>query len=300
MSVVIASWNAADVLDRCLESLRSQEVTGGFETIVVDNASTDGTQEVLGRHADHVRALVNARNEGFALANNRGAGEARGAALFFLNNDTELLSPDVLERLAQVVEQPGVAIAGPMLVNPDGTLQPSCAQHPSVTQAVLIATGLHRLLPDPLRARVAPTRWSHSWATDTGWVKGAALAVRADVFRDLGGFWPTLFGEEQDLAFRAQRRGLRVRFEPSVRVMHIGNQTVGKRHSRVARGERIAHAELLILRTHYPRLRALAIRAVVAAGFAARAAGYAALGRRDRAALFAAMTRVYRAGSAPG
>ena len=144
------SWNAGPVLGRCLESLERQRVTGGFETIVVDNASTDNTVDVLGVHAHAVRVITNDENVGFSAGSNQGATAARAPVLFFLNSDTELLGPDVLERLADAVEEPTVAIAGPLLVNPDGSLQPSCVGHPSVTLALLIGSGLHRLLPDRL------------------------------------------------------------------------------------------------------------------------------------------------------
>ena len=90
VSVIIVSWNAAPVLGRCLESLVGQRVTGGFETIVINNASTDHTVEVLREHADEVRVLTNDHNAGFSVGNNQGAKAARGRTLFFLNSDTEL------------------------------------------------------------------------------------------------------------------------------------------------------------------------------------------------------------------
>ncbi len=296
VSVIVPSWNAASVLGPCLESLARQEVAGGFETIVVDNGSTDETAAVLGRHADDVRVIANERNEGFSAANNQAARVARGAILFFLNSDTELLSEEVLERLARAVERPGIGIAGPLLLNPDGSLQPSCAAHPTVARALLVAAGIHRLLPDRLVARAAPEHWSHDRPIETDWVKGAAMAVRAELFRQLGGFWPTLYAEEQELAFRARQRGLRVRFESSARVMHVGNHSLGQRLTDEQRAAHVGHAELLFLRTHYRAPRALAIRAVVGTGYAGRAVAHAALGRRERAGVYRALARAYAAG----
>jgi N-acetylglucosaminyl-diphospho-decaprenol L-rhamnosyltransferase len=292
-SVIIASWNAADVLEPCLASLARQEVRGGLETIVVDNASTDGTAAVLRRHAGHVRAIVNDTNAGFSAANNQAAREARGDVLFFLNSDTELLGDDVVEHLAAVAEAGDVGIAGPLLLNPDGTVQASCAAHPGVVRAVLVATGAHRLLPAALRARVAPEHWPHDRVLDTGWVMGAAMAVRASVFAELGGFWPTMYAEDQDLAYRAQQLGLRVRFDPAIRVVHVGNHSLAQRWSDAERHARVARAELAFLNTHYGPVRRTAIRAVVGAGYAARAVAHRLLGRRDRAAVYRAMARVY-------
>lgn len=299
ISVIIATWNAAGVLERCLETLEAQQVRGGFETIVVDNGSTDHTSEVLARHRNGVRVITNAHNEGFSAANNRGARQARGAILFFLNSDTELLGTDVLERIASTAEDPAVGIVGPMLVNPDGSVQPSCAAHPSIGRALLVASGLHRLLPDALRARVEPARWSHTRPVDTGWVMGAALAMRAEVFREIGGFWSatTMFAEDEEIAFRAQRHGYRVRFDNAARVLHHGNQSNAQRWSDAVRAERVAAAELTFLREHYSRPRAAVIRAIVGGGYALRAIAHRALGRRGRAQVFGGMARVYRSGA---
>jgi GT2 family glycosyltransferase len=296
VSVIIVSWNAGDVLVRCLDSIGRQEVAGGFETIVVDNASTDRTAAPLHERGASVRVIRNQHNAGFSAASNAAASMARGRVLFFLNPDTALLGRDVMERLARAVDAEDVAIAGPKLVNPDGTLQPSCAAHPSVARALLLASGLHRLLPDPLCARLAPERWSHAHAADTGWVKGAAMAMRAEVFRELAGFWPAMYAGEEDLVYRAQQRGLRVRFENLPVVMHIGSYSAARRWSDPAREARVASADLTFLRSHYSRPRAAAIRAIMLCGYLVRAVAHRILGRTGAADVYGAMARVYASG----
>jgi N-acetylglucosaminyl-diphospho-decaprenol L-rhamnosyltransferase len=284
------------VLGRCLASVEEQELRGGFETIVVDNASTDATQDVLREHAGRVRVIAKDHNAGFAAANNEAAETAGGDVLVLLNSDTELLAPDTLERLVSVAEEPGVGMAGPVLVNPDGSLQPSCAAHPTVTRALVVGLGLHRLLPDRARARLAPEFWSHCRATDVDWVMGAAVAVRADAYRDAGGMWPILYGEEQDLAYKLQQRGLRVRFDPAAKVLHVGNHSLAQQRGDAGRAERVARAELAILAAHCSRPRAAAIRTIAGASYATRAAVHRALGHAAEAAVFAAMTGVYLRG----
>jgi GT2 family glycosyltransferase len=300
VSVIVASWNAADVLGACLDSLERQRVDGGFETIVVDNASTDATPALLRRFEDRVTVIANERNAFYAGANNQAAELARGRVLFFLNSDAVLLGPDVLERIVRVAEDPRVGIAGPMLVDPDGTLQPSCAAQPGVARALVVGVGLHRLLPDSARAKIAPEHWSHAARIETGWVKGAAIAIRTDVFRALTGFRDTLYAEEQDLAYRAQQRGLRVCFEPAAKVMHIGNHSLSQRQSETQRAARVAAAELRFLRTHYRPVRAAAIRVITGAAYLGRALAHAFLGRRDRAAIYRSLARVYAFGPSRG
>jgi N-acetylglucosaminyl-diphospho-decaprenol L-rhamnosyltransferase len=294
VSVIIVTWNAGDVLGDCLDSIARQRVEGGHETIVVDSGSTDRTAELL-RGRDDVVTISHEENVGFSRGNNEAARVARGEVLFFLNSDTVLLDPDVLAALAAVARRPEVGLVGPRLENPDGSLQPSCAGHLGIGRALLLSSGIHRLLPDRVLARAVPDRWSHDHARDTGWLMGAAVAIRADLFAELGGFWLTMYAEDTDLAYRLQRRGLRVRYEPSVRVMHIGNHSLAKRWDPAQRAERVARAEVAFIETHFGRGRAVAIRAITLAGLAARAAAHRLLGRRERAAVYRAMARVYRA-----
>lgn len=300
VSVVIATWNTRDLLADCLDSVRPQVVPGGFETIVVDNASSDGTAELLHARAGELRAITNERNAGFGPANNQGAEAARGHVLLFLNADTRLTAPDTLATLADAALRPGVGIAGPTLLNPDGTLQSSCAAFPTVTRTLLVATGLQRLLPDRARARLAPDLWSHDRPLVTDWLRGAALAVRAEAFREVGGFWTPMYGEDEDLALRLRSRGLRASFEPAARVIHVGNQAGKQRWSDAGRAERVATAEIQILREHYPAPRAAVIRAIAGAGLAGRAAVHALLGHEAKAGVFRSMASVYARSPQPG
>jgi GT2 family glycosyltransferase len=217
----------------------------------------------------------------------------------FLNSDTVLLGTDVLEILAHAASDPSVGLAGPRLENPDGSLQPSCAGHLGILRALVLASGIHLLLPDRVRASAAPHRWSHDAARDTDWLMGAAIAIRPEEFAAVRGFWPTLYAEDQDLAYRLQRRGLRVRYEPSARVMHIGNHSLVQRLSAADRAARVATAEVAFMSAHYSRPRAAAIRAILAAGHTARAAAHALLGHRDRARVYRAMAAAYSRGHQP-
>jgi GT2 family glycosyltransferase len=294
VSVIIPSWNSGEVLGPCLDSLARQEVAGGFETIVVDNGSTDETDAVLSRHAERIRVIRSDHNIGYAGGNNKAAATALGHVLFLLNSDTELLEPNVLTVLAEAAEEPGVGLVGPKLLNPDGTLQPCCAGHPTILRSLVVSAGLHRVLPDAVLRWAAPEFWSHDRSIDTGWLLGAALAIRADLYRELGGLWTTEYAEDEDLAYRVQQRGLSVRFVEPARVMHIGNFTLGQHRTDAQRAAHVAAAELAFLRTYYSRPRAAAIRAIVWCGYAGRAAVHRLLGRAPRAAVFRAMAQVYR------
>jgi GT2 family glycosyltransferase len=297
-SVIIVTWNAAAVLDRCLASVARQTVGGGLETIVVDNASTDDTEAVLRRHAEAgaVRVIRNDENLGFSGGNNQGAEAATGEVLHFLNSDTELLQNDALQRLGEALSSEGVGMVGPRLVQPDGALEPSCTAHPTVAASLVVAVGLHRVLPDRTLARVYPRAWSHDETRTMDWLVGAALSLRADLFRAVGGFWPIQYGEEADLARKVQDRGYTVRFVHDVAVMHVGNVSNQQRFSSPQRARRAARAEVIDLDRHVGGTRAAAIRAIVGAGHAGRAAVLALLAEPERAAVYRSMAGVYLRG----
>jgi GT2 family glycosyltransferase len=161
---------------------------------------------------------------------------------------------------------------------------------------LLVGVGAHRIMPGAVLARFAADHWSHDRPLDTDWVMGAAIAVRADLFRELGGFWGVTYAEEQDLAYRVRARGLRVRFEPSVKVMHIGNHSGAQLWSDAERATRVARAELAFLADHYGRFRAAVIRAITWVAYSGRAVVLARLRRAERAAIYRAMAREYRGG----
>lgn len=294
VTIVIAAWNAEPVLGPCLESVAREASEVEIETIVVDDASTDGTQALLDAR-DDVTALRNETGIGYCASINRGAALARGDVLLLCNSDVEFRAGSI-SVLADALDRPGIGLAGPLYERPDGSRQPGCACFPSVTGTLVNGLGLHRLMPDRLRAGLAPAHWSHSSSRDVDVVMGAVQAIRAQSFLELGGYWPRMYASETDLAFRARERHGRVRFVRDARVMHVGDFSNRRRWSRPARAERIAAAELAFLDAHVHRARAAVIRAVTVLTYATRIPLLKLLGRRARANEYAATVRVYVGG----
>ncbi len=289
---MIAAWNADAVLASCLDSLAESAADGDVEVIVVDDGSTDSTPALLAERAGSVRAVRNERSVGYCAAINQGAALATGRALLLCNSDIEF-GPDALERLVGALDISGIGLAIPRYHRPDGSLQPSCSRFPTIGGAGLLATGLHRLLPDRLRARLAPTHWSHGWSREVDVAMGAVVAIDADLFRALDGYWPLMYGSESDLAFRAAQRGRRVRFVADAEVMHVGNHSNRQRWSDPERARRVASSELVFLETHYSEPRRTVIRVITGAGFALRWVALSLLRRSRPAAEYAAMVRAY-------
>src|SRR3990172_4145362 len=122
----MVSLDCWKVLRNCLESLRTSQPSVTWETIIVDNASSDDTSENVHRYFPDVRLIQNARNVGFAKATNQAIELSSGRYILWLNTDT-ILKPDSLSTLMRFLETtPNAGIVGPKVLNPDGTFQPQC------------------------------------------------------------------------------------------------------------------------------------------------------------------------------
>jgi GT2 family glycosyltransferase len=214
-SIVIVNTNEGVVLFDCLERIR--RAGSPFETIVVDNASTDGSRERTQRDHSWVRVIAAASNLGYAGANNLGARSATGDVLLFLNPDA-FVEPG-WERLIDRFEDETVGATGPRIYRGrDGETLDSAGG--DIEYPLGDAPGRGYL------QRFGPP---YEGAADVAYLSGAALAVRADDFRALGGFDEDFFCyyEETDLCWRLRMAGKRCVYEPGAVVRHLGSFTFG-------------------------------------------------------------------------
>lgn len=229
ISIIIVSWNVRDLLRRCLQSSLKFEVpspepqTLNLELIVVDNASSDGTVEMLRNEFPNVRVIANPQNAGFTRANNQALAIAQGRYLFLLNPDTEL-QPGALQTLYAYAEaHPHVGIIGPKLFYGDGTPQSSRRRFPTLMTAFLESTKLQQWFPRNrvlTRYYMLDTRDDETQQVD--WVNGAAMFVRRAVYEQIGGFDEAFFmySEELDWCYRAKQAGWQIVYLPTARVTH--------------------------------------------------------------------------------
>jgi GT2 family glycosyltransferase len=217
--------------DDTVEAVRALAATSPeAEIVVVDNASGDSIGRILSREVPGARVFTETQNRGYGAACNRGARETSRPFLLLLNSDA-FIQPGAVESLAAALDSdPLAAAVGPLLTNPDGTLQPSILRLPTLWRIFCESSGLAFLAGGrgPFRGHSA-TREDHSRARAVESVKGAAMLVRRSAFEQVGGFDESffLYAEESDLATRLRRHGWRVLFEPAAEVVHRGGASGG-------------------------------------------------------------------------
>jgi hypothetical protein len=265
VSVVIVSYNTRALLEAALSSLLASERVR-LEVFVVDNASRDGSPEMVERTFPAVRLIRNPENRGFAAANNLAFPLARGRFVLLLNPDT-IVQPSTVARLAAYLDShPEVGITGPRVLNADGSLQSCGYWYPSLLREIRLSKKVNRALRVVLGDEPPdPDPWM---SMDVDWVDGCCLMVRRAVIDRIGlldeQFF--LYAEELDWCRSARNAGWRIATCPAAEMTHLQGKS----------SEQVKASALSLLvetRLRYYRKQdglptALLVSAVYALGFA--------------------------------
>jgi GT2 family glycosyltransferase len=225
LSIVIVNWNTRDLLLGALNSIYRNPPPFEFETIVVDNASTDGSAESVRQSFPQVRLIANKDNAGYAKGNNQGIQQSTGRFVLLLNPDV-VLPPNGLTDSVRILEQhPKVAALGVKLVNPDGAVQRSVRGFPTPAAVFFEASGLSRIFPKSRTFSAYRMDWfKYDRETEVDQPMGTFLLIPRRALNDVGLLderFPIFFNEV-DWCFRAKRKGWRILFTPAVEVVHYG------------------------------------------------------------------------------
>jgi O-antigen biosynthesis protein len=296
LSVIIVNYNVRDYLGNALRSV-SEALRGiDGEVIVVDNASDDGSVEMVRSDHPSVKVISNAKNLGFAAANNLALREARGRYLLLLNPDT-VVQEDTFQAIIRFLDgHPRAGIAGCRILNPDGTLQPACRRSfPTPWVAFTKISGLSALYP---RSR-AFGRYNLGYldpeaSHEVDAVSGSFMAVRREAYEQAGGLDEEYFmyGEDLDWCYKIKQAGWEVWYVADTRIIHYKGESV--RRSDIDEVRTFYHAMRIFVRKH--RLGGIAGGAVLRAGITARE-WVAFVGRVARPMRAAALDLVLMAGS---
>ena len=274
VAVVVVTFDAQPWLARCLEHLRA------YETVVVDHGSTDGSLELVRDRFPDVR-LVEQENKGVGAGWNRGIAETRAPWVFLLNSDAWVLG-DAIEQLRVFGnEHADVAVVGPRLLNPDGTVQRSVRGFPTLWRLATEYFFLRKLAP---RSRALNAFYvggfDHDEAREVEWLMGAAMLVRREAVDQVGGLDEDffMFNEESDWMYRFRRAGWRVWFYPAAEVVHVGGGSTKREWGPMFTTQVQSHVRYV--RKHHGDGAAVRTRAMLVASLAFR--GLVFRGERGR------------------
>jgi GT2 family glycosyltransferase len=228
LSVIIVSFNTRDLLRDCLQTLFRHQGDLGLQTIVVDNASEDGSADMVAAEFPEVELIRSGVNLGFGPANNRGFEQARGRYVVLLNSDAFIGEDTLAQSVSRMDAEPDVGLAGGRLVGREGEWQPSARMFPTLLNELLTLSGLSARWP---KSRFFG-RVDRTWAdplepAEVDWVPGAYSIIRASVLDQIGHFDERffLYFEEVDLCKRIKAAGYRVVYWPEICVVHIGGES---------------------------------------------------------------------------
>jgi hypothetical protein len=254
LTVIVISYNTRDLTLTCLETLYADRMQTRFHTVVLDNASSDGSAEAIAERFPQVELIASDENLGFARANNVVAAEATTEWLLLLNPDTEVHAGAVDTLLAFSKAHPEAGITGGRTVFPDGSLNiASCWMRITPWSVFCMATGLTAAFRDSaLFNPEGMGSWQRDSVREVDVVVGCFLMIPRALWQDLGGFNLKYFmyGEEADLCLRARAKGYRPMITPEAEIMHLVGASTGKTGDKLMM---LAKSRVTLIRDHWPR-----------------------------------------------
>jgi GT2 family glycosyltransferase len=246
LSIIIVTWNSEKFIEKCLKSIFDTKGSIYLEVIVVDNASQDTTTKIIERFKPEVRLIVNQHNAGYAKGNNQGIEVSKGDYVLLLNPDVELKENCLKLMLDFLKNHEDIDALGPKLLNPDGTIQPSCREFPDFSILLWEFTGLSFLFPiNRIFSRWRMGYFDFQSSREVDQPMGSCLLLRRKVIQKIGAFdeqFPIFFNDV-DLCYRIKKSGGKLYFLPEAKALHYkGGST------RQAKPEMILSAHLSFFR----------------------------------------------------
>ena len=264
LSVVIVNWNTRDILHECLSSI-ARETALPHEVIVVDNASTDGSAEMVRSSHPHVTLITNVQNHGFAAANNQGLRIARGRKVLLLNPDTIVLD-GAIDRIADWLDaHPDVGCVGCQVMEDETTIQRTSFADPGPLNLALVEFGIQRMAPrHRIFGRSEYGDWDRRSQRDVDVVSGMFMMVPRHVLDQVGLLDEAFFvySEEADWCRRIRDAGWRCVFVPEARILHLDGGGKSTTQIRSRMHVQMQKSKMVYLRKHFGLPGVVAGRAI--------------------------------------
>jgi len=225
------SYNTAEMTKKAIDLVKQSKHQLNLEIFVVDNASRDGSAEMVAQTFPDVTLITNAINVGFGRANNQVLPQYRGRYVLLLNTDAFVEADTIQKTVAFMDSHPTTGILGVKLLGRDGVLQPSCRYFPTPFNIFLNRTGLFKLFPST--QLVDDMAWDHQSVRDCDWVPGCYYLIRKEAIDQVGLFDQRyfLYYEEVDHCYATKQAGWQVTYFPDAPVVHIGGESAKTDHS---------------------------------------------------------------------
>ena len=224
ISVVIPAYNEEKLIGNCLRALIAQKPSSDFEIIVVDNASEDDSADMVKAEFPYVKLIKNCKNLGFAMANNIGIASSVANYLCLINSDV-IVDRNCIKKLVQYLkENRNVGMVGPLIKNPDGTVQLSCYGYPTIWNIFCSAMGLHWIFPGSKLFDGKMIYWPHDSVRSVEFLNGCFWCVRREALDSVGMLDENFFmyGEDIDWCKRYRDAGWDVVHYPGAEAIHFG------------------------------------------------------------------------------
>jgi GT2 family glycosyltransferase len=270
ISVAVVNYNVREHLRACLASAIAEVPS---EIVVVDNASSDGSVEMIRTEFPGIVLLANSINCGYGAAANQAVTACSAPYVLLVNGDT-VIHPGTLSTLSIYLDRhPHAAIAGPRLLHADGTPQASCFPFPTPFNVFLEVFNLNTVIRSLLFIRDRYLRaWRHDDPRIVPWALGAALGIRREAFEAVGGFDESFFmySEEIDLCYRLCGVGWRTHFVPNATITHIGGASTVQQRAQMA--VRALRSTIDFYHRHYSRRQLREVKLILATAMLAKLA----------------------------
>jgi N-acetylglucosaminyl-diphospho-decaprenol L-rhamnosyltransferase len=231
LSIIILTWNSLDLLKRCLQSIKNTTRLNDYETIIIDNGSTDGTREFLesGRGNSLYRFILNDKNRGVGPARNQGIEFAEGEYILILDVDTIAVSDAINGLVAYLEQHPECGLVAPRLTDVNGNLQFTCRKFPIIWSKFLRRTPLE--WTQNLLNKEEFRDWDHASVKTVDYVIGACQMIRRLVFEKVGKYDEKIFygPEDIDICLRIWQAGWKVVYNPESVIIHDERRITKKR-----------------------------------------------------------------------
>lgn len=265
ISAIIVTWNGKHYVDECLSTISAQDIGTRLEVIVVDNASSDGTPEMIAQKFPGTILLRNKENQGFARANNLGMQRSTGRYVCLINSDVAL-PPDCLSRMWNYMEEhPEVGLLGPqMLVPAQAGVARSYMRFPSIWNCLCHSLGLDSLFRRwRLFGGILMTDFRNDQTSEVDVLNGWFLMIRREALEEVGGLDERFFmyGEDIDWSYRFHKAGWKRVYLASAQAYHYGGASSAAAPTRFY--IEMQKADIQFWKKHHGQMKALVYRSLI-------------------------------------